>query len=388
MRRLLWGLGLTAMLGAMLLGQPLAAAEIRILERGDANSWSVLQLSGRILAGDSRRLDAALRTLPKRDADSMTRLMLDSPGGDYAEALRLGRILRTQYIATRIAAGQRCNGACAFLFLGGGSQTQSTVRDWLPQHELEAGGRLVFEGLSRKAAAADAARGDGIGGSVIGGLHAFLRSLWMDPQFFADFLALKPGEAMPIDRVGRLRMLQISLLGVPPPRELTDQNLLNLCNWATGWERPLTFTPADPRDPKARVTKLDADTLARRLLLATLNGMVKPGALAAHIREVAEHGDATAVAALYDEAEQLQLIRLSRPSDTSRLYYVDGFDFGGGFYINSCTITVGLGDQASSTLHASVLKGSTIEDNPGEVRSFSRMGDVLYELYEPDRMLP
>ena len=382
-----WMLRAAALAAILLLAeQPLGAAEIRILHRADNKDfWSVVLLSGRIERGDGERLAAVRSTLPERESFSFIRLMLDSPGGDYVEALRLGWYVHDELISTRIGAGKSCVGACALLFMGGGEWSDGS--GWTPQHELEPGGRLVFEGLTRNAAMEDGSGHTGTGDSVIGGIYAYLQSLGGDPELFSGFLALKPGETMPINKAGQLRMLRVQMLGVPRPSEVTDQNLVNICNWATAWQRPLTFTPSDPQAPKAEVTAVPYEDFKRQLLLATLNGMEKDGPLAAHIREVAEKGDAAALEALYGEAADLQILRLHSPSKTSRFFHVSGFDFGGGFYTMSCSIELNLGQKENGAPSANVVEGELVDDIPGRVHSFRAMGEVLYELYAPDKVL-
>jgi hypothetical protein len=383
----LWKQAAAISMAMLLLGAaPLRAAEIRIVHRADDKDvWSVIQLSGRIERGDSERLAAARRALPEREFFSFIRLMLDSPGGDYVEALRLGWYVQDQLISTRVGAGKSCIGPCAFVYMGGGEWANGS--GWTAQHELEPGGQLAFEGLTRNATMADGSGRTGTGDSLIGGIYAYLQSVHADPQLFPSLLALKPGERMPITRAGQLRMLQVQILGLPQPREVTDRALVNLCNWATGWRRPLTFAPDDPQAPKAEVTPLSYDDFKRRLLLGTLNGMEKDGPLAAHIREVAENGDSAALDALYSEATDLHILRLHSPRKSGRFYYVSGFDFGGGFYTASCSIALELPDKSNGPLGADIVEGELVDDIPGRVHSFRAMGDVLYELYEPNQLL-
>jgi hypothetical protein len=384
-----WGVRAPGWLTAMLLlgSHSLAAADIRTVERGTVNSWSVLRLSGRIEPGDSDKLVAEIRKLPHPEFTRFARLMLDSPGGDYAEALRLGEVVRYEYVATRIAAGKSCIGACGFVFIGGGDRTNSDISEWLPEHELEAGGRLVFEGLTPETAMSHILGNAQMGDSVIGRMAFYLGSLGIDTQFFTAFLNLQPGARMPIEKVEQLRRLEVRMLGVPRLREVNDQNIVNLCNWATGWVRPLWLDPAIPQAPKAEVRALSFEDFKRNLLLRTLKGMEKDGPLAMRIREVAEHGDGAALDALYDEATALHILHLYSPSKSSRFYYVDGFEFGGGFYTMSCSIELDLGekDRAPS---AKIVEGQLVDDIPGDVHSYRAMGDVLYELYEPDGVLP
>lgn len=73
----------------------------------------VLRATGRIDAGATERLVLALQDT------RIDEIWFDSPGGDFREALLLGRAIRERGMLTRVASGARCAGACAEAFLGG-----------------------------------------------------------------------------------------------------------------------------------------------------------------------------------------------------------------------------------------------------------------------------
>ncbi|MFD1340919.1 COG3904 family protein [Litorisediminicola beolgyonensis] len=75
----------------------------------------IWRLAGEITVGDGERLSeelARMERLPER-------LRLDSPGGSVADALALGRYLRSEGIATEVGAGAICFSSCPYLFAGG-----------------------------------------------------------------------------------------------------------------------------------------------------------------------------------------------------------------------------------------------------------------------------
>jgi hypothetical protein len=89
----------------------------------------VVRAVGATDVGAAARLQQAIA------AGHVDEVWLHSTGGDAAEALRIGQLLRGSGIATRIPAGAVCAGACAEAFLGG------TARF------VDEGGRLGFSGV-------------------------------------------------------------------------------------------------------------------------------------------------------------------------------------------------------------------------------------------------
>jgi len=82
----------------------------------DTGVW---RLEGAISPGDADRVAQQLS-----NADpAVETLVLQSPGGSVADALALGRVLRSQAIATRVLRGEFCFSACPYLFAGGTTRT-------------------------------------------------------------------------------------------------------------------------------------------------------------------------------------------------------------------------------------------------------------------------
>lgn len=88
-----------------------AQMTFRVVERpGDR---PVLIAEGGIDEGLIPRLQAALSTFQGNE------IWLRSAGGDARTGNQAGRLIHASGIATRIPAGWACNGACAFMFMGG-----------------------------------------------------------------------------------------------------------------------------------------------------------------------------------------------------------------------------------------------------------------------------
>jgi hypothetical protein len=63
--------------------------------------------------------DGDLDKLKRVAGDESIKLALDSPGGSFAEAIKIARYLHEKQVATEVGAGQKCLSACAIAFMGG-----------------------------------------------------------------------------------------------------------------------------------------------------------------------------------------------------------------------------------------------------------------------------
>ncbi|MCB1383891.1 MAG: hypothetical protein KDJ73_13380 [Notoacmeibacter sp.] len=95
------------------------------------------RFSGLIEKGDSQ-LFARLE-IPQ---GNFAQICLDSPGGSFVEAIAIARILSERLMGTRIDAGQRCESACALVFMAGSFNSfESGNYRW---RVLDPHGRLGF----------------------------------------------------------------------------------------------------------------------------------------------------------------------------------------------------------------------------------------------------
>ena len=89
------------------------ASTAPIAFRRSGDDFTVLTARGTIDAGAAARLEEALAS------GRVEEVHFDSPGGDWGEAMRIGRLLRQRGLFVRIPAGASCTAACAEAFLGG-----------------------------------------------------------------------------------------------------------------------------------------------------------------------------------------------------------------------------------------------------------------------------
>lgn len=118
---------LTLMLLSVALAGASASALALKIEGDRERSWR-LSLAGPINAGDAERF---VRTLLEPLADKpllVSEVVLNSPGGNLSEALRLASLIRGMHLDTRIRSGGFCSSACFFVFLAG-DQRQTAERN-------------------------------------------------------------------------------------------------------------------------------------------------------------------------------------------------------------------------------------------------------------------
>ena len=103
-------------------------------------------ISGRIEANDTQKL----ATFLKKQKSPITILVLDSPGGNVDEAIRLGELIKFAMIGTEIQSEKICTSSCFFVFLAGSDRSASPSRLMQPGEleQLYAAARKV--GVTRK----------------------------------------------------------------------------------------------------------------------------------------------------------------------------------------------------------------------------------------------
>ncbi len=85
--------------------------QFSIIPHGKAN---ILFAWGGVTDGDSVRFRAALDA-----AKPIDEVYFESPGGDLAEGLEIGRLMHARKLATHVKRGHHCVSACNFMFMGG-----------------------------------------------------------------------------------------------------------------------------------------------------------------------------------------------------------------------------------------------------------------------------
>lgn len=81
----------------------------------EAAAEGTILLNGSIATGDAKRFEEWLATRSKVP----TRIALNSPGGDVADALEIGRLIRSRGFETQLAPKAICLSACPYILAGG-----------------------------------------------------------------------------------------------------------------------------------------------------------------------------------------------------------------------------------------------------------------------------
>lgn len=234
--------------------QAATAAEIRFvssaendIQANDAPNCN-LRLSGQIEKGDATRLAGLIRANAV-DGEGTRNvfypvLCLDSPGGSFAEAVRIIAVIDETYIGTMIENGSRCESACALAFMAGVYPEEGNVYPWRMMHP---GGRLGFHAPDLRLPAgqyneADITRAYRIAlKSVSQTIEKLVmagtgRTRRMRPSLLAAMLAT-PSDAMHyVDTVDKAGRWQINIVAVGKLKRLSNATLVRGCSNLRAWQ--------------------------------------------------------------------------------------------------------------------------------------------------------
>lgn len=231
----------------MLLGWPHFAIAADFTLGGNAEMECYATLSGVIARGDTERVALAL------DQSNTGPVCLDSPGGLWAEGISLMELFYERAIPTAIAAGARCESACAVAFLGGSTRALNVVP--FRARFLHVNGHLGFHApyvevppgqydqATVLAAFAKAME-------VVTELTAWSERLALPDAFLVRMFGTPYDDMDMIDTVGKASELSVQLVGHSLPQELTDPMIRQACKDA--W--PFLTAETDRYDSGAGIT--------------------------------------------------------------------------------------------------------------------------------------
>ena len=98
-----------------------------------------ITLTGEIAKGDLAKLTEIVFSQPQLNGGWT--LSLNSDGGDFDEGLKIAAFVNANHLATRVKANNKCNSACALVFLGGSAGSEGNSG---PSRSLEVGAALGF----------------------------------------------------------------------------------------------------------------------------------------------------------------------------------------------------------------------------------------------------
>lgn len=212
------------------LAMAVPAQAATITQGGDTSLNCRVTVSGEIAPGDAARMIAALDAvlagydmqpdLPPEQYFNKgeIRVCLDSAGGDWAEALRMGDALAYRYpdlaypytmIGTAIASGATCEGPCAMVFMAGGYFSHLSATGFHePDRLLHTNATLGF-GLP-----------DGIDPlEAINAIADRAERYMIYPNLFREILGTPPGSLTRVETVAHAASWRIQLSGTPAVRD-------------------------------------------------------------------------------------------------------------------------------------------------------------------------
>lgn len=218
-----------------------------------ANGRMVLRLNGAIAPGDAGRLqallDSQIRLVTSYGYDgSGTFVTVEMAGdaGSTAGAAELGRFFADQFIQTRIVRGTTCAGPCALAFMGGRALWTRLTRLTLDRR-LEAGGELIFRSPLYPAENADPQAIRDLAGIV----PTYAARYDIAPLLLARIMSLKEGESLPIDTVFWAKVANLTVDGVAPVTNPSDDDYISACLSQVDWSYGLDGDYDEPPQMKS-----------------------------------------------------------------------------------------------------------------------------------------
>lgn len=104
-----------------------------------ANKTGTLSLVGTIVKGDTEKL----RNVIQAQRFGLAAIVLDSPGGDVEEAIRMADLIKPLFLIAAVAPGKFCASACFFVWLAGNprnAQSGEYVQRLAKQQRPQTGG--------------------------------------------------------------------------------------------------------------------------------------------------------------------------------------------------------------------------------------------------------
>jgi hypothetical protein len=205
-----------------------------------------IRFSGEVSDGDLERLKSLVDGLKVKPAgtaevhlDGRIALYLNSPGGNFPEALKIIRFLLedVQHVSTHIDANDICYSACAFIFLAGNESEGDAGTN--PDRTLNSRGQLGFHAPyldypGEKPTKELINKAYGFAVKHIAEVIRLSEPLHIKHKFLPEILEKGPDEFLTIDTVDRLHRYQIKT-DVGMPSKITPEMINNHCanhyNW-------------------------------------------------------------------------------------------------------------------------------------------------------------
>lgn len=212
------------------------SAEISTFKSAACNT----KLSGEIKKGDADILFKSLQS-----SDGFAQICLDSPGGDYQEAIRFIEKAKGQSFKTVVPKDARCLSACALIFLAGSDSVEGKLFPW---RELHIRGKLGFHGPyvnlpDTTFTRADTEEAYRAGVQAIAKLLSSGTNVLFPKSLLAQALAVGPDKFLYVDTVGKAGAWKIRLTGYKAPAAITRKHVYQACANLDMWQPAHTAMP-------------------------------------------------------------------------------------------------------------------------------------------------
>ncbi len=236
-------------------------------------------LSGQIASGDAERLQTFLNDggLPSAYAPFHT-LCLDSPGGSFAEGIKLAEIVSGRGLATAVGPERRCESACALIFMGGrilaGDGYSEAKRKLHPRGLLgfHAPGLAVSNGVYTEDSVNRAYE------VAVLSVHEFIRfreraRLNFPESLLLEMLGTPPSRMRRVETVADAAMWKIEVTPIGNPASSANDMVWNACSGLQGYVMGVR-----PRSVAAPVNIIDSiDTGEGGLRVTSQTGFLGEG---------------------------------------------------------------------------------------------------------------
>lgn len=212
----------------------------------------------------------------------------------------------------------------------------------------------------------------------------YAEAMRVDSNFIVEALHTPAEDLLILKTAKHLRQLQIELRGYQEYRQMDKEAAILAANYATNWFRPLS-SRGNESSSQATVTNLSTHDFKKRVLelLVERFDLYDRGNDARLVTilkdEIASRKDRDADR-IYAEFLMINLLPYGAAFPSADIYHVEGFLFGARFYTVECFVWAN--GEADSIQSLNIFLISTTRDF--EVKTFSKKGDILYELHGPD----
>ena len=208
-----------------------------------------VSLEGEIAVGDLGRLKKLLAEKRLEPRDGF--LSLSSPGGSFAEAIRVAGFVREKNFQTRVSAERSCVSACAIIFLGGSKSGEEGLssNSRALQKTANVGFHAPFvtlpDGIYRAAdiekAKADVEQAYDRSMRDSADLMRLADNVGLSKKLLPLILEKGRRDFLRIDTVDIAGRFDARIDGITPPERLNVYHLQNYCDNARAWNSEVPF---------------------------------------------------------------------------------------------------------------------------------------------------